>query len=65
MACGWWEKQELAVELGSAGKWVVPSGGEIELPRQAQQRGPCFRTMESRDRNFLRRVTRSELLVCF
>lgn len=37
------------VELDSARKWVVPSSGEIVLPRQAQQGGPCFRTMESRD----------------
>lgn len=61
MACGWWEKQEFAVELVSAGKWVVPSRGEIELLRQAQQHGPCFRTMESCDPSFSRGVTGSEL----
>lgn len=52
MACGWWEKQELAVELSSARKWVVPSSGEIALSRQAQQGGPCFRTTESCDHLF-------------
>lgn len=26
-------KQELGAELGSAGKWVVSSSGEIKLPR--------------------------------
>ena len=40
------EKQEPAAEFWLAGKWVVPSSGELTVLREAKHCGPCFKVME-------------------